>query len=391
MGKFNAVIDRRNTKSVKWDRRETLFGSNDIIPMWVADMDFRAPKEVNEALKNRIEHGIYGYTFPDQFLKDSIIDWNKKRHNWEIEAEWLSFSNGVVTTLHMAVQAFTEPGDGVVIQTPVYPPFYNVIEAHERTVVKNQLVYENGYYTIDFNDLEEKFKQAKLFFLCSPHNPVGRVWKKEELEKIGQLAVKHDVIIVSDEIHGDLTFPGEVHIPIASLTEEIRNSTITCMAASKTFNVPGLDASYCVTSDSAIRGSLEQAFNKQGFNNQLNTMGQIALEASYTYGAEWVDELNSLLESHYLYVKERFEKDAPEIKVVQIEGTYLMWLDCSGLGFQHANEIQDFFTKEAKVGLNAGIDYGEEGEQFMRMNIGCSRETLEQALNQIIAAVHRKE
>lgn len=389
MGNFDLNIDRKNTKSVKWDMAETLFGSTDVIPMWVADMDFKAPKEVNEALMERARHGIYGYTIADDELKDTVVSWNKERHQWNIQPEWLSFSNGVVTSLHMAIQALTKPEDGILIQTPVYPPFYNVIKAHNRTIVKNPLVFEDNYYTIDFTDFEAKLKEVKAFILCSPHNPVGRVWKKEELEEMAKLCVKHDVLIISDEIHGDLTYPGFRHIPIASLSEEIANQTITCMAPSKTFNVPGLAASYCVTPNLDVRGKLDETFNKQGFNNQLNTMGQIAMQAAYTHGATWVDELTALLESHYQYVKESFEKHAPELKVVKTEGTYLLWIDCSGLGLD-AEGIREFFITEAKVGLNAGIDYGEEGSQFMRLNMGCPRSTLEEAVNRIIKAVENR-
>lgn len=390
MGNFDEVIDRRNTKSVKWDMAQTLFNSKDVIPMWVADMDFKAPEAINEALKQRAEHGVYGYTLIDKDTQNAIINWNKERHGWNVEPEWFTFSNGVVTTLHMAVQAFTEPDDGVLIQTPVYPPFYNVLKTHNRNIVKNPLVYKDSYYTIDFADFEEKLKQVKAFILCSPHNPVGRVWKKEELEEMARLCMKHDVLIISDEIHGDLVYPGQKHIPIASLSEEIANRTVTCTAPSKTFNVPGLGASYVITPNREIRNDLDHAYQKQGFHNMLNTMGQIGLEAAYTHGADWVDELTAILEGHYHYVKESFAAHAPELKVVQSEGTYLLWIDCTGLHLGDAKELREFFVSEAKVGLNAGIDYGEEAEQFMRMNIGCPRATLEEAVNRIIAAVQKR-
>ncbi|MCM3740198.1 pyridoxal phosphate-dependent aminotransferase [Oceanobacillus luteolus] len=389
MGNFDEVINRWNTKSVKWDLVETLFQSKDVIPMWVADMDFKAPQEVNEAIIKRAEHGVYGYTLADHAFKESIINWNKERHNWSIQPEWLTFSSGVVASLHMAIQAFSEPNDGILIQTPVYPPFYNSINALDRTIIKNPLIFQDNYYTIDFADFEEKLKQVKVFILCSPHNPVGRVWRKDELEEMARLCIKHNVLIISDEIHGDLVYPGKKHIPIASLSEEIANQTITCMAPSKTFNVAGLAASYCITSNEEYKRLLDKAFNKQGFHSdQLNTMGQVAMEAAYTYGAPWVDELNTLLESHYHFVKESFEKHAPELNVVKSEGTYLLWIDCSGLKL-NAKELREFFVKEAKVGLNAGKDYGEEGEQFMRMNVGCPRETLEEAVERIIEAVKR--
>lgn len=391
MGNFDEMINRTNSKSVKWDMMEELFESNDVIPMWVADTDFKAPKEVNEALMKRVKHGVYGYTIVDNKLKNAIINWNQERHNWAIKPEWLSFSNGVVTSLHMAVQAFTNPGDQVLIQTPVYPPFYNVIKAHDRNIVKNPLQYENGAYYINFEDFEEKLKQGvKAFILCSPHNPVGRVWKKGELEEMARLCLKYDVLIISDEIHADLVFPGQKHIPIASLSDEIANQTITCMAPSKTFNLAGLDASYVITANEEKRKLLDIAFNKQGFHNSLNTMGNIAMEAAYSHGAAWLDELTELIRSHYQYVKESFEQHAPELKVVNAEGTYLLWIDCTALGL-NAKELRTFFVKDAKVGLNAGADYGEEGEQFMRMNIGCPRAALEEAVDRIIKAVHHRK
>lgn len=391
MGNFDTVVDRFNTKSVKWDMLDTLYQSKDCLPMWVADMDFKAPKEVNDALKKQAEHGIYGYTIADDALKNAIINWNQSRNDWTIELDWITFSNGVVTSLHMAVQAFTKPKDKVLIQTPVYPPFYNVIEAHDRELIKNELKYENNAYEIDFIDFEEKLKSGvKAFILCSPHNPVGRVWKKEELEEMAKLCLEYDVVIISDEIHGDLVLPGQKHIPIASLSEEVSAQTITCTAASKTFNLAGLDASYVITSDEEKKKKLETAFEKQGFHNMLNTMGNIATETAYTHGAEWLDELRELLESHYQFVKESFEMHVPEIKVIQPEGTYLLWLDCSALGFD-AKELNDFFVKEAQVGLNAGADYGKEADQFMRMNIGCPRETLEVAVERIVEAVMRRK
>lgn len=388
MGNFDKIINRTNTKAAKWDMLDTIFQSTDVIPMWVADMDFKAPKEVNDALIKRAEHGVYGYTIVDDALKNAIISWNEDRNDWTIKPEWLTFSNGVVTSLHMAIQAFTEPKDNVLIQTPVYTPFYNVIKAHNRSVVKNPLKYKDGTYYIDFEDFEEKLKNGvKAFILCSPHNPIGRVWKKDELEEMARLCLKHDVLIISDEIHSDLVFPGQKHVPIASLSEEVSNQTITCMAPSKTFNIAGLDASFVVTSNDEIRKNLDNEYNKQGFHNSLNTMGNIAMEAAYTHGAEWLDELTHLLESHYQYVADNLRKHAPELKVIKPEGTYLLWIDCSALDLD-AKELQEFFVKEAKVGLNAGVDYGEEAEQFMRMNIGCPRSVLEEAVKRMIDAVN---
>ena len=387
MSIFDELYERRNTRSVKWDMIKEVFQSEDILPMWVADMDFKAPDEVNNALVKRAQHGIYGYTVIDDDVSDSIINWLQKRHGWKIDKTWLSYSPGVVTSLHMAVQAFTEPNDKILIQTPVYTPFYNIITEHDREVVKNPLINKDNYYRIDFDDFEEKLKGGvKAFILCSPHNPVGRVWKKQELEEIAKLCLKYNVMIFSDEIHSDLTFPGERHIPIASLSEEIADRTITCMAPSKTFNLAGLDASYVITTDKDKRKKLEATFSKQGLHNMLNTMGNTALEAAYTHGEAWLDELVALLKSHTDYVTEMFAKHTPQLKVVQSEGTYLLWVDCSELGM-NSEELNTFMIEKARVGLNAGVSYGEEGEKHMRINIACPRATLEEGVDRIIKAV----
>jgi len=383
---FNEVISRKNTRSVKWDMAGKVFQSEDVLPMWVADMDFQAPKEVNEALIKRAEHGIYGYTVIDDDVKNAVVNWLSDRHQWTIQPEWLTFSPGVVSSLHMAIEAFTEPGDKILIQTPVYTPFYTVIKAHGREMVKNPLIEKDQYFTIDFDDFEEKLKTGvKAFILCSPHNPVGRVWKKEELEEIARLCLKYDVMIFSDEIHADLVFPGEKHTPIASLSDEVLENTITCMAPSKTFNLAGLEASYVIAADAEKRKKLKNQFLKSGYNGLLNTMANTALEAAYTYGKPWLEELMQLLESHKNYVTEQLEAET-NLKVTRSEGTYLLWLDCTGLGLS-GKELKQFMIEKAKVGLNAGLDYGEEGEQYMRMNIACPRATLEEGVNRIIDAV----
>jgi len=386
MGIFDEVYDRLNTRSVKWDMRKDVFQSEDVLPMWVADMDFKAPEAVNDALIKRAQHGIYGYTVIDNDVKNSIINWIESKQGWKIKSQWLNFSPGVVNTLHMAVQAFTEPGDKILLQTPVYTPFYNVIKAHDRELIKNPLIYKENYYTIDFSDFEEKLKSGvKAFILCSPHNPVGRVWKKEELKEMARLCLKYDVLIFSDEIHADLIFPEEQHISIASLSEEIANQTITCMAPSKTFNLAGLQASYAITPDREKREKLEKTFDKQGIH-MLNTMAITALEAAYNHGKPWLDELMSVLKGHQEYVTEMLKKHADSLKVTKSEGTYLLWIDCSELNMD-ASELKKFMIEKAGVGLNSGIDYGEEGEQFMRMNIACPRETLVEGVNRIIEAV----
>ncbi len=372
MSIFEAFHDRKNTRSVKWDNLEPIFQTTDVLPMWVADMDFKAPQAVNDALIRRAEHGIYGYTVIDEDVKGAVLNWVESRHNWTIDPNWLSFSPGVVTSLHMAIQAFTEPNDKVLIQTPVYTPFYNVIKQHNREVVKSPLVYENQSYTIDFNDFEEKLKQGvKAFILCSPHNPVGRVWTHEELSEIARLCLKYDVLILSDEIHGDLVFKGKRHIPIATISDAVADQTITCMAPSKTFNLAGLDASFIVTKNKEKREKLNTLFSKQGIGG-LNTMGNTALEAAYVHGEAWLDELLVILEDHQNYVSGMFAAYAKELKVIQSEGTYLLWIDCSELNMDD-DELKNFMIEKARVGLNPGIAYGDEGKQFMRMNIAVQR------------------
>ncbi|WP_017797453.1 MalY/PatB family protein [Oceanobacillus kimchii] len=387
MSIFEEVFDRKQTRSVKWDMVQEVFQSNDVLPMWVADMDFKAPEEVNQALIERAKHGIYGYTAIDSDVSSAVVNWLHRRHDWSIDPSWLSYSPGVVNSLHMAVQAFTEPGDNILIQTPVYTPFYNLIKELDREIVKNPLVYENQYYTIDFHDLEKKLADGvKAFILCSPHNPVGRVWKKEELQKMAELCLQYDVMIFSDEIHADLVFPGQKHIPIATLSEEVADNTITCMAPSKTFNLAGLDASYVITSNKENRQKLDKAFHRQGFHNMLNTMGNTAMEAAYRHGDSWLDELVQVLEQHAHYVRKMFEAHAPDLKVTHAEGTYLLWVDCSSLGL-NKQELKKFMVEQARVGLNAGQDYGIEGDTFMRINIACPRATLEEGIKRIISAV----
>jgi cystathionine beta-lyase len=386
MGLFDEVHDRFNTRSVKWDLLKDVFQTEDVLPMWVADMDFQAPQAVNDALIDRAKHGFYGYTVFDQEVKNAIINWIGNRHNWNIESEWISTSPGVINILHMAVQAFTERGDKILIQTPVYTPFYSVIEAHDREVVKNPLIYKDNYYTIDFEDFEKKLKTGvKAFILCSPHNPVGRVWTRNELKRMAELCLQYDVLILSDEIHADLTFPGVQHIPIASLSDEIAQKTITCMAPSKTFNLAGLQASYAVTPNKEKRTQLEKMFNKQGLF-MLSTPAITAMEAAYNEGSEWLDELRTIIKRNEQYVRSMFEKHVPSLKVTKMEGTYLLWIDCSALNMDE-KALKKFMIEKARVGLNAGVDYGEEGKHFMRMNIACPREILEEGVDRIIQAV----
>ncbi|GAB4072758.1 pyridoxal phosphate-dependent aminotransferase [Barrientosiimonas marina] len=387
MGFFDKVHDRENTRSVKWDMRQEVFQSDNVLPMWVADMDFKAPDAVNDALIERAKHGIYGYTTINDDVITPIMDWISKRHNWQIEKEWLSFSPGVVTSMHMAVQALTNPGDSILMQTPVYTPFYSIIESHDRQLVKNPLLYQDHYYKIDFDDFEAKLKQGvKAFLLCSPHNPVGRVWTKDELQEMARLCVKHNVLIFADEIHADLLYPGMTHTPIASLSEEAANQTVTCMSPSKTFNLAGLQASYIITPDQSKREALDAQLKKQGLG-MINTMGNTAMEMAYRHGEEWLEELRGVLQAHKDYVIDQLENNTDVLNVVRSEGTYLLWIDCSKMQMD-AQALKTFMSEQAKVGLNPGADYGSEGELFMRMNIACPRATLEEGVRRIVTAVN---
>ncbi|MYL33772.1 putative C-S lyase [Pontibacillus yanchengensis] len=390
MSRFNQVTDRMNTRSVKWDLTESLFKSEEVLPMWVADMDFQIPKAVTDAIADRAAHGIFGYTVTDEKIHQSIKNWLSKQHDWNINTKWLSYSPGVVPSLHTMMEALTDKDDQILIQTPVYPPFYDVIKNHERTIVKNPLHQQDGKYEIDFDDFEKKLKQGvKAFILCNPHNPVGRVWTKEELQKMANLCLKHNVMIFSDEIHADLIFPGHKHIPIASLSDDIAQSTITCLSPTKTFNLAGLQVSYIVTPDAEYRKKINDQFGLQGIK-MLNTLGITALEAAYDHGDEWLEELISVLEDHKKYLMDTIHSQTNQIQVVEPEGTYLVWLDCRGLGLSH-EELKSFMQEKAKIGLNDGASFGEEGEGFMRINIACPRPILEDGVQRILQAIHSKE
>ncbi|WP_281976040.1 MalY/PatB family protein [Halobacillus litoralis] len=388
MEHFNQFISRKGTRSVKWDMAEELYQDKDVLPMWVADMDFKTPEAVTNALMERVEHGIFGYTLPDRLVKNQITEWLSKRHGWEIDPEWITYSPGVIPSLHMIIQSLTDIGDHVIIQTPVYPPFYSVIKDHGRHVVKNPLVLKDNRYEIDFDDFERKIKEngVTLFILCNPHNPVGRVWTKEELKRLSDICEKHSVKIVADEIHADLIFSGHKHTPIASLSEPINQLTITCLSPTKTFNLAGLQTSYVVTADASIKKKLDKQFHNQGMM-MLNTLGITAMEAAYEHGEEWLEELNEVLESHRDYVMERIHSETSLLKVFPAEGTYLLWIDCRGLQMNQ-KELKSFMQKKAKVGLNDGVSFGDEGKGFMRLNIAAPKSTLEEGVSRIIDAVN---
>lgn len=389
MTNFQYVHERKKTNSLKWDNMKAVFRSEDLLPMWVADMDFKAPDAVNQALKERAEHGIYGYTIIDDQIKATVQNWVKQKHQWSIAPQSLLFSPGVITSIHTAIQTFTEPGDRIVIQTPVYTPFFQLIKGNKRELVENPLVEQNGKYEIDFTDLEAKFKSGiQAFLFCSPHNPTGRVWTKDELEKLGRLCLQYNVLIIADEIHADLVFQAYEHIPIASLSEDIAEQTITCMSPTKTFNLAGLQASYMVIPNPRMLAKMQQQLGLQGFN-MLNTFGVIAMDAAYTHGMPWLKELMGIFADHKQYAATTLtEKTNGKIKAIDSEATYLLWLDCHALGLDDRS-LQQFMIEKAKVGLNAGSSYGEQGKNFMRLNFACPKETLEEGVHRIVQAVNQ--
>ena len=385
---FDTVIERRGTNSYKWDFAEKFVGEEDALPVWVADMDFQSPAPIVEALKERVEHGVFGYTAVPDSCYEAIIAWMKQRHGWEIEQDWIVFTAGVVPAFFWAVHAYTEPGDAVLVQPPVYYPFSKAVTNNNRQLVENELVYRDGRYEIDFDDLEQKLAspETKLFIFCSPHNPVGRVWSPEELQRLANLCLKHEVILCSDEIHSDLIFEGGKHTPTAMLSEEIARNTVTCMAANKTFNIAGLSTGFMIVSDSKLRQKFLRAREGVGVIMQ-NIFGILATEVAYREGEEWLEQLLSYLQGNLEFLLRFFEERIPRIKVIKPEGCYLVWLDCKELGLKEA-ELKNFMLKDAKVWMNDGPVFGKGGSGFQRLNFACPRVTLKEALTRIERAVN---
>lgn len=384
--RFDQIIERRNTNCVKWDGAPEIFGKEDVIPMWVADMDFCAPEATVKAIQDRAAHGIYGYEKKPESLRNAFLAWLETRHNWSIDPAWLNHSPGVVSGLAASVLALTEPGDRIVIQPPVYPPFFAVGDQNGRVIVENQLLENDGNYTMDLEDLEEIFRSGvKVFIFCSPHNPVGRVWSREELLALGDLVVKYNVTVLSDEIWADLVFHSNKHIPLASLSPEIANQVITFMAPSKTFNLAGLYLSNVIIPNEELRDKFLAQMQRlaQGHNN---VFALVAAEAAYREGGQWLDELMTYLEENAKYVQAEMAKITPKIKITKPEGTFVLWLDCRALGIP-ADELNQFFVQQAGIGLNDGVMFGSMGAGFQRMNIGCPRSVIEDALGRIAKAL----
>lgn len=380
---FDQIIDRRHTESVKWN-----WFDEDVLPMWVADMDFRSPEPVIEALKARVEHGVFGYGWPPKALKGAIQAHLMRRQGWDVAEEALDFISGVVTGFNHAIYSLTEPGDKVLIQTPVYPPFLAAPEEAGRERVISPLIrLSDGKYEINFDDFEAKAASGvKLFILCSPHNPVGRVFTREELTRMAEICLANDVLICSDEIHGDLVYSESRHIPLASLSPEIAASTVTYLAPSKTFNVAGLSTSVYVAQNEALRKKLQNSMAM--LLGHPNILGTQAALAAYRYGQDWLDEVLIYLEANRDYLVDFVKSELPGVVVWKPEGTYLGWLDCRALDLPVSP--QEFFLKEAKVGLNEGASFGEDGKGFVRLNFACPRALLAEGLERMKAALAKR-
>ena len=385
---FDNEIPRTGTASVKYDGAVANFGTAEVIPMWVADMDFAAPEAITRALIERAAHPIYGYTLYPDSMVDVLISWMKKRHGWEIEHEWIVMCPGVVTALHATVLAVTHPGESVIVQSPVYAPFYSCVTTTGRHLVLNPLKLEDGRYTIDFDHLEQCAADgARLLLLCSPHNPVGRVWSHNELERILEIARRHDLVVLADEIHADLVYPGIKHAALGTLAVN-GDSIITAVAPSKTFNIPGLGLSALIVPNPAQRVALRKVFDQLHIQ-ACNPFSITAFEAAYREGEPWLESLLAYLQETRNFVRDYLDLHLPGIHLIKPEGTYLLWLDCRSLGMSD-EELQRFFVQDAGVGLSSGTIFGMGGSGFMRMNIGTPRRIVATVLERIKDALEAR-
>ena len=383
---FDTPIDRTHTWSIKHDFKKENGKADDILPLWVADMDFRSPDSVVEALKKAVDHGIFGYSRADESYFDAVAAWYQKRHHLTLQPEWMTCTPGIVFALSIAVRAFTQEGDAGLIQPPVYHPFSRAILRNKRTLVENPLVLKDGHYEMDLEDLEQKVldEHVKLMILCNPHNPVGRVWTREELTALADICLRHHVYVISDEIHGDFVWQGHEQTPYASISEEACLHSMMCTAPSKTFNLAGMATSNLFIPDPEMRRKFRSELLDVGQEN-MNRLGLFACRAAYEGGGEWLDQLIGYLAGNLALVRDFCKNRVPQIQLVEPEGTYLAWLDCRELGMTD-DELMAFFSNEAKVWLDPGTHSGEQGSGFMRFNLGSSRSVIAQALDQIEAA-----
>ena len=382
---FDEVIDRTHNHSAKYDEREARFGRDDIIPLWIADMDFRTSQNIIDALTARAQEGIWGYTSrPDSYFA-AIRRWQKERNGWDIDPALMSYSLGVVQSISACVKLFTPEGGSVLIQTPVYSEFYDMAEAWNRQVLENRLVERDGRWSVDWEDLEAKLRQADLFLLCSPHNPLGIVWTSEELCRMTELCMRYRVTLFSDEIHSDLVFHGKQHTPVASLSPEMAGYVITGISGTKTFNLAGLQASTTVFPNTHMKEVFDRYWQRMDIHRN-NAFSLTAMEAAFTGGGEWLDQLLPYLSDNFDFVVDYCQKHIPQIKTYAPDATYLMWLDCRRLGLDDA-ALRDFMVRRAGLGLSDGCTFGRSLSGYVRLNAACPRSVLEKAMKQLEEAV----
>lgn len=383
---FDEVIERKGTNCIKYDALKERYGDDSLLPLWVADMDFKTPDFIINAIKKRCEHEVFGYTFGSDSYYESIINWVKYKHNWTIRREWISYIPGIVKGIAFVLQCFTKPGDKVIIQPPVYHPFRIVPESMGREVVNNPLKLTDGEYEMDFEQLESVLdEKCKVLILCNPHNPAGIVWKKETLIKLAAICAKHNILVISDEIHAEMAYPQFIHHPFATVSEEAAHCSITFMAPSKTFNIAGIVTSYAIVPDDTLRKQF-YGFLEAGEFNDGTIFAYTATEAAYTYGAEWLQQMRIYITENVRFVDEYLKTNIPEIRVYQPQASFLIWLDCKALQLTQ-EELIDLFQHKAGLLLNEGSMFGPGGEGYMRLNIGCSRSTIEKALKTLKKAV----
>ena len=386
---FDQIVDRKGTNALKTDVLKERYGSDDLIPLWVADMDFLSPPAVSEAIIERAKHGLFGYTSPSQAYYDSIINWVKSNHNWTVYKQWLTFIPGIVKGIAFVIDCFSTQENHIIIQPPVYHPFKIIPTLHQRKVVDNPLVLEAGHYKMDLKDLNKKIDSStKILILCNPHNPGGRVWTKQELVDLAEICYDNDILVISDEIHSDMTFGDNKHVPFASVSEKAAQNSISFMAPSKTFNIAGIVSSYSIIPNDKIRTKFNN-YLKSSELEEGHIFAYLAAQAAYEKGGEWLREAKEYIWGNILFVEEFMKSNIPQIKTMIPEASFLVWLDCRQLNLSQ-EDLVSLFVKDAKLALNDGSMFGKEGEGFMRLNVGSPRSIIEKALNNLKAALNNK-
>lgn len=388
MNSFEEIYDRKNSRSVKWDAIADIYNVEDasgILPMWIADMDFPAPPPVLKALHDRVEHSIFGYSIMCEGCRTAVINWQAKRNDWKIEPDWMMFHHGIIPAIASIIETFTEKHDKILVTPPVYPPFFQLAENQDREVLYSVLLEQDGYYTIDFEDFEEKLQSAALFIFCNPHNPGGRVWTQEELQEIIRLCTKHDVLIISDEIHGDLILGPNRHIPLAKIAGEESGRIFTCLSPTKTFNLAGIQVAMIVATDQEKRAKLEKHALAHG-TGILNAFAPVALTAAYNESEPWLEQVLQVISDNMDFAIQELAQKIPALRAVKPEATYLLWIDYRALGLSEADIMEELLAT-GKVALEPGSKYGEAGLGYLRLNVACPRAVLADGINRMAAAL----